>query len=244
MQAANKYATLSGKINDFPDKVMTYNSNKSIEKQLISVVYGNGRAWAFSRKDFSLLAEAELVDKALSRLAKKGTIRRLSRGLYDYPLFSKWLQQALGPDMDQVAHAIARKFGWNIQVSGNAALNIMGISTQVPTRYVYLSDGPSKTYQILDQELSFKKARFTHLNLKYPQSVLLVQAIEALGENGSDEATLKQMANYLHATTPFSAKKKQAIAKDTQYVTSWVQSKVQQVLEMAMQTTDTSDAQA
>lgn len=234
MQSANNYATLSGKNKVFPDKFMIGDSSKSIEKQIISVVYGNGRGWSFSRKDFSLLADAESIDKALSRLAKKGTIRRLSRGLYDYPLYSKWLQQALGPDMDQVAHAIARKFGWNIQVSGNAALNIMGISTQVPTRYIYLSDGPSKSYQVLDQELSFKKARFTHLNLKYPQSALLVQGIEALGENGSDEASLKQMASYLHSTTAFSAKKKQAIAKDTQYVTSWVQRKVQKVLETAM----------
>lgn len=217
-----------------PDKVMPNSSCKSIEKQLISIVYGNGRGWAFSRKDFSLLAGAELVDKALSRLAEKGTVRRLCRGMYDYPLCSKWLKQELGPNMDQVAHAFARKFGWNIQVSGNAALNIMGISTQVPTRYLYLSDGPSKSYQILDQELSFKKARFTHLDFKYPQSALLVQAIEALGENAIDDAIIKRMAIYLNASSSLTPKKKQALAKDTQFVTSWVQSTVKSVLEMAV----------
>lgn len=213
---------------------MSEKTDKSIEKQIISVIYGNGRGWAFSRKDFSLRADADLVDKALSRLAQKGTIRRLARGMYDYPHYSKWLQQKLGPDMDQVAHAFARKFAWSIQVSGNAALNIMGISTQVPTRYVYLSDGPSKSYQILDQELNFKKARFTHLNLKYPQSAMLVQAIAALGEDNINEQILQQMAAYIHSQPGSSAKRKLAIAKDTQFVTSWIQRVIQQVLDISI----------
>lgn len=234
MRSADDCVSLSGKWYVIPDKNMSDRVDKSIEKQIISAIYGNGRGWAFSRKDFSLLADAELVDKALSRLAKKGSIRRLARGMYDYPNYSKWLQQSLGPDMDQVAHAFARKFGWKIQVSGNAALNIMGISTQVPTRYVYLSEGPSKRYQILDQELNFKKARFTHLNLKYPQSALLVQAIAALGEDGINEQILHQMAAYLNSQSGLSDKRKLAIAKDTKFVTSWIQRNVQQVLDISM----------
>jgi predicted transcriptional regulator of viral defense system len=211
-------------------------SNKNIEKQLVSRIYGNGRGWAFSRKDFSLLGNAEHIDKVLSRLTQKGTIRRIARGLYDYPKYSKWLQQSLGPDMDQVAHALARKFGWNIQVTGNAALNILGISTQVPTRFTYLSDGNSKTYQILDQELSFKKAKLTHLNVKYPQSALLVQAIDALGEKELTEEQLARMAAYLSVQGPLSKNQQQALAKDTQYVTSWIQNAVQRVLKLAMET--------
>ena len=70
------------------------------------------------------------------------------RGLYDYPHYSKWLKQTLPADIAQVAHTLARKYGWTIQVTGNAALNIMRLSTQVPTRYLYLSDGSSKRYGI------------------------------------------------------------------------------------------------
>lgn len=214
---------------------MPEKSKRSIEKQVIARIYGNGRGWAFSRKDFSLQADAGLIDKALSRLAAKGTIRRLMRGLYDYPRFSRLLQQTLGPDMDQVAHALARKHGWNIQITGNAALNVMGISTQVPTRYTYLSDGPSKHYQVLGQQLNFQKARLTHLNLKYPQSVLLVQAIDALGEKGIADKNLQCMADYLREQSGFSPRQLQALAKDTQYVTSWIQRAVQKVLALAEQ---------
>lgn len=151
--------------------------NSTID-QILSRIYGNGRGWAFSRKDFALLGNADLIDKSLSILAQKGTIRRVMRGLYDYPRYSKWLQQSLEPDIDQVAHALARKYGWSIQVTGNAALNIMGLSTQVPTRYLYLSDGSSKAYLIGAVELEFKKARYSLLNTKRQDSALLVQALD------------------------------------------------------------------
>ncbi|MEQ9546840.1 MAG: DUF6088 family protein [Marinobacter sp.] len=206
---------------------------KSLENKLISKIYGKGRGWSFSRKDFSLLGSAESIDKGLFRLAQKGTIRRLTRGLYDYPRYSKWLQQELGPDMDQVAHALARKFGWSIQVTGNAALNILGISTQVPTRFIYLSDGPSRTYSILDNELTFRKSRFAHLNLKHTQSALLVQAIEALGQKSLTQENLTAIARYLSPHGPLPERQRQRIAKDTQFVTSWIQETITVILNMA-----------
>ncbi|MDY0206923.1 MAG: DUF6088 family protein [Pseudomonas sp.] len=212
---------------------MSKKSNITLVNQVLSKIYGKGRGWSFSRKDFSLIAEADSIDKTLSRLATKGTIRRIARGLYDYPRYSQLLQQHLSPDMDQAAHALARKFGWTIQVTGNAALNILGISTQIPTRYLYLSDGQSRSYQILNQNLSFQKAPLTHLNLKYPQSVLLVQSLNTLGEQGYTDKHLNLMAGYLVAAGFKSVKQRRVIAKDTQYVTSWIQEVIQRVLLLA-----------
>lgn len=208
---------------------------KSLEKQMVSKVYGKGRGWVFSRKDFTLLGSAESVDRCLSRLAAKGIIRRLTRGLYDYPRSSRWLGQTLGSDMDQAAHALARKFGWQIQVTGNAALNILGLFAQVPTQYLYLSDGPSKTYNLLGAELGFKKARYTHLGVKRTDSALLVQAIHALGQGGATPEHIQAMARYLAPDGPLSSKTRDAIAKDTQYVTSWVQAAIVQVLKYTVQ---------
>jgi hypothetical protein len=226
-------ASMSGKWCLFPDKNIAYIYMKSLENQIVRKIYGNGRGWAFSRKDFTLLGGAESVDRCLSRLAAKGTIRRLTRGLYDYPQYSRWLGQTLGPDMDQAAHALARKFGWHIQVTGNAALNILGLSTQVPTQYLYLSDGPSKTYNLLGAELGFQKARYTHLGVKRADSALLVQAIHALGQGGISPEHTRAMARYLTPEPPLPDKTCNAIAKDTQYVTSWVQAAIVQVLKAA-----------
>jgi hypothetical protein len=195
---------------------------KNIENQLLSVIYGNGRGWAFSKKDFASLANTSTIDRSLSRLAAKGTIRRLNRGIYDYPKFSKLLGQTLAADLDQVAHALARKYGWSIQVSGNAALNILGLSTQVPTQYLYLSDGVSKTYDIAGQSLVFQKSKTTHLNLKYPTSALLVQAIDALGKEPLSEAQQTAIRHYLHSDGNIAPMMATRILKDTQYVTSWI----------------------
>ena len=212
---------------------------KSIENNVLYRIYGNGRGWSFSRKDFATLGEPGTIDRALSRLADKGVIRRVMRGLYDYPAYSKLLKKELSPDIDQVAHALARKFGWQIQVSGNAALNMMGLSTQVPTQYLYLSDGPSKSYQVGSRTIEFKKTRFTQLGLKYQQSEILVQVIQALGDQPFTTEQLNKIRNYLAATSgikdvvesgELSELLVKRILKDTQYVTGWIVQRIRQVL--------------
>lgn len=212
---------------------------ESIENTVLHRIYGNGRGWSFSRKDFAMLGEPGTIDRALSRLAEKGVIRRVMRGLYDYPAYSKLLKKELSPDIDQVAHALARKFGWQIQVSGNAALNMMGLSTQVPTQYLYLSDGPSKSYQVGNRVIEFKKTRFTQVGLKYQQSEILVQAIQALGEQLLTTEQKSKIRDYLAATSgikdvietgQLSELLVNRILKDTQYVTAWIVQRIRQVL--------------
>ena len=215
------------------------NKPESIESSVLNRIYGNGRGWSFSRKDFATLSEPGTIDRALSRLAEKGVIRRLIRGLYDYPAYSKLLKKELSPDIDQVAHALARKFGWQIQVSGNAALNMMGLSTQVPTQYLYLSDGPSKSYQVGNRVIEFKKTRFTQVGLKYQQSEILVQAIQALGEQPLTTEQQYKIRDYLAATSgikdvvesgELSELLVKRILKDTQYVTGWIVQRIRQIV--------------
>ena len=55
----------------------------------------------------------------------------MARGIYDYPKYSELLKKQLSPDIEQVSRAYARKFNWKIEVSGESALNILGLSTQV-----------------------------------------------------------------------------------------------------------------
>ena len=222
------------------------NSFKSIEKQLLDRVYGKGRGWSFSKKDFGQLGDPASIDRALSRLAEKGVIRRVMRGLYDYPAYSTLLKKELSSDIDQVAHALARKFGWQIQISGNAALNILGLSTQVPTQYRYLSDGPSKTYKVGNIDVYFKKTRFTQLGLKHSQSEILVQAIQAFGDKPLNNEQQQKVRTYLlrtyfmrasgglanknmHANVLPEALIKRTL-KDTQYVTSWIARNIRHVL--------------
>jgi uncharacterized protein DUF6088 len=140
---------------------------QSIEDKVISRIYGRGRGWAFTAADFSGKFKRTSVDWALSNLVKTDKIRRVCRGVYDYPKYSELLKQPLSPDFDQVAQALARKFNWRIQASGNAALNLLGLSTQVPGRIIYLSDGPDRSYKIGQSELHFKKEALKNIGFKH-----------------------------------------------------------------------------
>ncbi|MBF0282377.1 MAG: hypothetical protein HQM07_07435 [Zetaproteobacteria bacterium] len=196
---------------------------QTIENKIINRVYGHGRGWAFFKNDFSDIGNEAAIDQALSRLAKRGTIRRVIRGIYDYPKFSKLLTQDLPSDIDQVAQALARKFGWRIQVSENAALNILGLSTQVPGRYMYLSDGKSCSYEVGKQTLYFKKTLIKDVGLKYPESALVVQAIKGLNTKRLNDQQREQIRRY------FDEKVGAQILKDTRYTTSWVYDEIKRI---------------
>ena len=198
---------------------------QSIENKLFSIIKGTGRGYVFSAADFSDKFNSTTVDWVLSNLVLQNKIRRVMRGIYDFPKYSELLGQYLSPEIDKVAHALARKFKWRIEPSGDTALYLLSLSTQVPARYVYHSDGPKREYDILGNKLEFKKIALKNIGFKYAESALLVQAIKSLGkDNISAEiiAILKQKID---------SKLYPKIIKDTKTVTDWVYSVIKQVCQ-------------
>lgn len=198
---------------------------QSVESKMVSRVYGLKRGWVFSKNDFLDLGNDDLVRKALSSLEAKGTIRRVLRGLYDYPRISKLLNQQMGPDLDQVAQALARKSGWRIQPSENTALNLLGLSSQVPAQAVYLSDGPAKSYEIGNRVLIFKKRALKESGFKIRESELVVQALKALGCDRIDSDIRKKLAGAL----PADIWKK--MVRDTKTAPAWVHDIIRSIAE-------------
>lgn len=196
---------------------------KNISESCFYFIAGHGRGWSFSPSDLAGRFTRQQVDSLLSELTRQGKIRRVARGIYDYPRYSDLLQKTLSPDIDQVAGAYARKFGWRIEVSGESALNLLGLSSQVQGRYVYLSDGPNRRYEVSGVELEFKKSALKNIGFKYRESSLLVQALKALGKE--------------HVTPELIEKARQQIApaqfervlKDTQGVTGWIYETIKQI---------------
>lgn len=189
---------------------------QSIKSKILFKIYGHGRGWAFFTNDFIGGFYRKEIDNALSDLTKEGKIRRISRGMYDYPKYSDLLGRELSPDFDQVARAFARKFNWRIQPSGDAALNLLGLSTQVPGKYIYLSDGPNRTYVIGNYQLEFKKTALKEIGFKYPESGLIVQALKALGKERITADVIEKIRQQLEP------EKYGKILKDTKTVTGWV----------------------
>lgn len=196
---------------------------QAIDKKILSMIYGRGRGWAFTKTDFVAGFGEGNIHQALSSLAKAEKIRRVCLGVYDYPRYSELLGQILSPDVDQVAQALARKFNWRIQPSGDAALNLLGLSTQVPGRWVYLSDGPSREYAVGSQSLAFRKSALKDAGFRYRESGLLVQALKALERERVDSAAITKLREWL------PAKLREPVLADTRATTGWIYQIIKQI---------------
>lgn len=196
-----------------------------VEQKILSRIYGRGRGWAFTKVDFVAEFGEANIHQALSGLTRAGTIRRVCHGVYDYPRYSELLGQALSPDIDQVAQALARKFNWRIQPSGDTALNLLGLSTQVPGKWLYLSDGPNRQYAIGQQLLAFRQSALKNTGFKLRESGSLVQAIKALGKEHVDSSVIEALQQWLPATL------RARVLRDTRVATGWIYEVIKQVCE-------------
>ena len=119
------------------------------------------------------------------------------RGVYYNPRYSQLIQEYEKPAIDEVAKAIARNFKWTIAPSGNTALNQLGLSTQVPAKWIYFSDGPYKTYQIGSQELEFKHRTNKEISGMSEKTILIIQALKELGEAQVTESVIQKLKRQL-----------------------------------------------
>jgi hypothetical protein len=190
--------------------------NQQPARQILARIYGGGRGNAFTQKTFADISGGATVRKVLERLTRDGKIRRLLRGVYDYPAFSRVLDAPASPDPHAIARAIARAHGWTTFPTGNTALNLLGLSTQVPARWEYLSDGPSKRYIWAGGTVIFKQRTNRETTILSARTGLLVQALKALGQERIDEhvmATLRKQ---------FSARERARAVREARYATAWV----------------------
>jgi hypothetical protein len=127
-----------------------------MKDQILAGINRLGEGKVFSAKDFLDIATRGTIDVALGDLTREGTIRRISGGLYDLPKVNVVLGGKLSPDIDEAARAIARRQRWKIVPEGAWAANLLGLSTQVPAKIVYLTDGPNSEVPIGRRTIHFK----------------------------------------------------------------------------------------
>jgi hypothetical protein len=156
---------------------------KTVQDQVLARIRAKGRGTVFVPADFLDLGGRAAIDQALARLARAGTIRRLARGVYDFPKRDRRLG-ALSPSLARVAAAIARSTGSQLQVSGAQAANQLGLSTQVPARLVYLTDGPTRTVRVSNREITFRHAAPRTLAGAGTAAGVVMQALRHLGRGG------------------------------------------------------------
>ena len=183
-----------------------------IRNEIIKKYEGN----AFTTYDFFSLGEHEAIRQALTRLAKEGYIRRVLHGVYDKPAYSSILKEFSEPSPHKVALALARKHNWQISLSGDAALNMLGLSTQIPTTWEYVSTGPYKKYIIGNSILEFQHRADTQMASKSLKMLMIIQALKALGVESCGEEIITKIQRSL------SVKEKKQLSQEAKTSPLWM----------------------
>jgi hypothetical protein len=158
--------------------------NSSVPDQIMKRLRAGGRGGVFTPADFLGLGTRPAVDQALSRLVKGGKLRRLARGLYDFPKTHPQFGN-LSPAPDDVAVALARETGSAVQVAGARAANQLGLSTQVPAKSLYLTDGPPRRVVLGKRVVDLRHASPKHLIAPGSPVGTVIQALRHVGPVGA-----------------------------------------------------------
>lgn len=195
-------------------------SSKMIEKRIEESEPGS----VFITTDFVDKASSyDAANEALLRLNKEGKVRRVLRGIYEKPSYNTFLQEHVAPSPDKIARALARNFGWTIVPSGNTALNVLGLSTQVPATWEYVSDGSYKRYKVGNVTIKFKHTANKEIsNLSY-MTALTIRALKAMGKDNVDENVIQTLTNKL------TDKEKDTMLSEAKYTTAWVYDVIKRV---------------
>jgi hypothetical protein len=199
-------------------------STQSIDSQILARIHRWGHGSVFVPGDFLDLGSREAVDLALHRLTRGGTIRRLARGVYDFPKEHPVLG-LLAPPPDSVARALAGRDRTRLQPAGAYAANLLGLSEQVPAKAVFLTDGPSRTVKIGPMTIQLRRTTPRNMEAAGRLSGLLMQALRELGE----EHITPERREQLKRTLP--ADKRRELLKDLRLAPAWMHSIFRELAE-------------
>jgi len=198
----------------------------SVHKKILKRIQSHGRGYVFTPKDFLALGSRAAVDQTLSRLARRGVIRRLDRGLYDYPKVSARLGP-LSPAPGAVARAIARQTDSKVQISGARAANALGVTDQVPAKLLYITDGPSRVARVGNQRIILKHQTKRNLVGIGRQTGLVFQALRYLGKDNITDAVIQKLQSAL------TDQQKRSLRRDATRATDWARDCVAKITRAA-----------
>ena len=154
------------------------------------------RGWIFTSQEFGNVGSRAAVNQALTRLQRSGKIRRLSRGLYEFPRLHSRIG-ILSPSPEAIAQALSATTRSRLLVSEAKAANALGLSTQVPAQNVYLTDGPSRTVQVGKQTVTLKHAAASKMIGAGSAAGIVIQAVRYFGPERAGEIPVESLSKKL-----------------------------------------------
>ena len=179
----------------------------------------------FINNDFLDIAGNETVRRTLNQLVSENKIKRVINGFYYNPIYSELIGEYEAVSIHELALAIARKYNWNIAPYNSTALNLLGLSTQVPTHYKYISSGRYKEYKIGDTILEFKKVNPGEIANMSLKTATVIQAIKSLGKEKITIEVMQKIRENL------SEKEKLDLMNESKSVPAWIYEVIREISE-------------
>lgn len=198
---------------------------RDLKQKILARVHATGRGGVFVSKDFLDLGGRAAVDQALSRLVKEGAIRRVGRGLFDYPRVNPKLGIELSPEADKIAKAVGRRRRSRLQPSGAVAANSLGLTTQVPGREVYLTESSSGKVRFGKQTLNLKRVSPKAFTTRDKVTGPILQALHFLGKDGLNDEVLARLRGLL------SEGDKKKLLRQSRYAVGWLSDAVKKIID-------------
>lgn len=184
--------------------------------RILARIRSKGAGAVFTPKDFLDLAGRDAVDQALTRLVRGDMLQRVGRGLYHKPRINKQLGIAVPPDHDVVAQALGRQTGSRVVPSPAVIANRFGLSTQIPAKPVYLTDGRSRRVRVGNQIFVLKHVAAKRMPDRAFESSLAMQAIFAVGRQSFDDQAINTLRRQL------SPVQRRELVGEAKYTDAWV----------------------
>jgi hypothetical protein len=188
---------------------------QSIENKIFNRISDKKRGWVFTPSYFLDIGNRDAIDQALGRLVRSAAIRRLARGLYDYPEKHPVLGD-LPPNYERIAKALAGRDNLKIQPSGAYAANLLGLTEQVPAKIVFLTDGANRIVQVKNQQIVLKRTTPKNMATAGKISGMVIQALRYLGRNHIDDKVIGILK------TRLTRDDKKQLMRDFRYAPAWI----------------------
>ena len=196
----------------------------STDSQTLKRIRGHGKGWVFTPNHFKDLGSRDAVASALKRHKQAGLIRQLAQGLYDYPKTDPELG-ILEPSIDDIVSVLAGRDVVRLQPTGAYAANLLGLSTQVPMKIIYLTDGLPKTVTIGKRQIILKRTTPRNMAMAGRVSGLVAQAFRYLGKDHVDNSMIDRLRDRLDGAAQAQ------LLKDARYVPAWIAKVFQEIAQ-------------
>jgi len=198
--------------------------NYTIEYKILTKIKKAGRGTLFFCDNFASFGSAETVRRTLNRLVESGDIDRVAAGIFVRPKVDKIIGK-ITPKIEDIADAIARRNKAKIVPTGAYALNRLGLSTQVPMKIVYLTDGSARNIKVGNYIISFIRTSPKNVAAIGKISRLAIQALKCIGKENIRQEEIEQIQNAL------LKEKKTYLEHDLRIAPAWIKEIIRSSIE-------------